>query len=208
MNVLAVLLSLFAFADFSSFSFCRENSRGPFELQCVQLDAEAKGEVTFRRRGADTITAAIQLSPAARDRFTVVLNATGYLKAAETYESGRKVADLGRKRLTLVTPEGTKEATYNFSDLKEVTALTAFFETLINQETIGFDLDNAIQFERLSVPKRLDQIENELRSNRIADPDRLILLLEKIEGDQRLMNYARTQAGRIKKQIQAKGPVR
>ena len=205
MALLTIVLSLFAFADFSSFSFCRENSRGPFEVQCVQLDAGAKGEVKFRRRGADTITAAIQLSPAAQERFNRVLSATGYLDSADKYESGRKVADLGKKRLTLVTPDGaTKEATYNFSDLKEVTALTAFFEALINQETIGFDLTNAIQFERLSVPKRLDQIENELRSNRIADPDRLVLLLEKIETDQRLMNYARTQAGRIKKQIQTK----
>ena len=204
MSLGTILLSFYLFADFSSFTFCRENSRGPFELQCVQLDAEARGGVKFRRRGADTITAAIHLSPAARDRFNAVLSATGYLSAAETYESGRKVADLGKKRLTLVTPAGTKEATYNYSDRREVTELTAFFEALINQETIGFDLDNAIQFERLSVPKRLDQIENELRSNRIADPDRLILLLEKIEGDQRVMNYARIQAGKIKKQIQAK----
>ena len=50
----------------------------------------------------------------------------------------------------------------------------------------------------------LEQIENELKANRIADPDRLILMLEKIEADQRLMNYARTQAGKIKKQIQTR----
>jgi hypothetical protein len=205
MIFLSALVSVLALADFTSFTFCRENSRGPFELQCVQLDFQAKGEVKFKRRGADTINAAIQLSPAARDRFIAVLSATGYLNGPEKYESGRKVADLGQKRLTLVTPEGTKEATYNFSERKEVTELTAFFEALINQETIAFDLDNAIQFERLSVPKRLDQIENELKSNRIADPDRFILLLEKIEADQRLINYARTQAGKIKKQIQSRG---
>ena len=64
--------------------------------------------------------------------------------------------------------------------------LAAFFENLINQETLGFDVDNAIQFDRLSIPKRLDQIENELRANRIADPERLIPLLDKIEADQRV----------------------
>ena len=89
------------------------------------------------------ITAAIQLSPAARDRFNAVIASTGNLNDAEKYESGRKVADLGKKRLTLVTPEGTKEATYNFSERKEVTELTSFFEALLNQQTIGFDLDNA-----------------------------------------------------------------
>src|SRR5262245_8460692 len=204
MSFLSVLLLFFMFADFSSFTFCRENSRGPFEIQCVQLDPEGKGEAKFKRRGADMITAQIQLSSPARDRFNGVLAATSNLDGADKYESNRKVADLGKKRLTLVTSEGTKEATYNFSERKEVTELTSFFEALLNQQTIGFDLDNAIQFDRLSVPKRLDQIEIELKSNRIADPDALVQLLEKIESDQRVMNYARDHAGRIKKQIQTK----
>ena len=82
--------------------------------------------------------------------------------------------------------------------------LAAFFENLINQETLGFDVDNAIQFDRLSIPKRLDQIVNELRANRIADPERLIPLLDKIEADQRVVNYARTRAGKIKKDIQTR----
>jgi hypothetical protein len=69
-----------------------------------------------------------------------------------------------------------------------------------------FDLDNAIQFERLSVPKRLEQVENELRANRIGDPERLIPILERIEKDQQIMNYARGNATRIKKQVQAKKP--
>ena len=204
MSFLSLFLSLSLLADFSSFTFCRENSRGTFELQCVQLDPDAKGEAKFKRRGADTVTSSIKLSSAARDRFLAVLAATGNLNGAEKYESGRKVADLGKKHLTLVTPEGPKEAIYNFSERKEVTELTAFFEALLNQETIGFDLDNAIQFDRLSVPKRLDQIETELKSNRIADPDGLVILLEKIEGDQRVMNYARDHAGRIKRQIQTR----
>jgi hypothetical protein len=198
----ALFLSILRLADFSSFTYCRENSRGLYELQCVQLDSAAKGQVKFKRRQADVVHLQIQLSPAARERFIAVLEARNYLAEGETYESGRKVADLGRKRLTLERPSEKREASFNFSDRKEVMDLAAFFDALINQETIGFDMDNAIQFERLSIPKRLDQIENELRANRIADAERLIPMLEKIETDQRLMNYARTQAGKIKKKIQ------
>ena len=204
MIVSTILISLLTLADFATFTYCRENSRGPYELQCVQLDADARGEVKFKRRDADTVSVQIQLSPAARDRFVGALAATNYLEHGDTYESPRKVADLGRKRLTVEMPSGKREATYNFSDRKEVVDLTAFFEALINQETIGFDLDNAMQFERLSIPKRLDQIENELKSNRIGDPDRLITMLQKIEADQRVMNYARAQATKIIKQIQTR----
>jgi hypothetical protein len=201
---MAIFLSILRLADFSSFTYCRENNRGLYELQCVQLDSTAKGEVKFKRRQAETVNVPIQLSPAARERFMAALAATNYLAQGETYESNRKVADLGRKRLTIELPSGKREAVFNFSDRKDVIDLAAFFDALINQETIGFDVDNAIQFERLSIPKRLDQIENELKANRIADPDRLIPMLEKIESDQRLMNYARTQAGKIKKQIQTR----
>ncbi|PYS07662.1 MAG: hypothetical protein DMG15_29705, partial [Acidobacteria bacterium] len=92
--------------------------------------------------------------------------------------------------------------TFNYSLRKDVTDLSAFYEGLINQETLGFDIRNAMQFEKLSIPKRLEQVENELKANRISDPDRLIPMLERIEADQQIVNYARMQAARIKKRIQ------
>src|SRR5206468_8148541 len=172
--ILALLLSFVTLADFSSFTYCHDNTRGPYETQCVQLDADAKGEIKFKRRLADTVNLPIQLSATARGKFIALLMATNYLDKPETFESGKKIADLGLKRLTIELPSGKREAAFNFSLRKEVTDLSTFFEGLINQETLGFDITNAIQFERLSIPKRLEQVENELRANRISDPDRLI----------------------------------
>jgi hypothetical protein len=149
----------------------------------------------------------LQLSETARQKFVTLLSATNYLENPETFESGRKIADLGAKRLSIELPSGKREGTFNFSLRKDISDLSTFFEALINQETLSFDITNAIQFERLSIPKRLEQIEKEIQSNRIADPERLIPLLERIEKDQQIMNYARTNAGKIKKQIQtAKKP--
>jgi hypothetical protein len=168
----------------------------------VQLDADAKGEIKFKRRQAETVNLPIQLSAAAREKFLSLLAATNYLEHPETFESGKKIADLGAKRVSIEVPSGKREGTFNFSLRKDITDLSTFFEALINQETIGFDITNAMQFERLSIPKRLEQVENELRSNRIADPQGLIPVLEKIEKDQQIMNYARTQAGKLKRQIE------
>jgi hypothetical protein len=203
----AVLVSFLALTDFSSFTYCHDNTRGPYETQCVQLDADAKGEIRFKRRAAEAVNMPLQLSETARQKFTTLLAATNYLENPETFESGRKIADLGAKRLSIELPSGKREGTFNFSLRKDISDLSAFFEALINQETLSFDISTAIQFERLSIPKRLEQIEKEIQSNRIADPERLIPLLERIEKDQQIMNYARTHAGRIKKQIQtAKKP--
>src|SRR5688572_18349019 len=160
MILLAILFSGLRLADFSSFTYCHDHTRGPYEVQCIKLDAEAKGEVKFKRRQAETVDVPIQLSPAARERFLNALAATNYLERPETFESGRKVADLGAKRLMIELPSGNREGTFNYSVRKEVMDLSSFFENLINQETLAFDISNAIQFDRLSVPKRLDQFEN------------------------------------------------
>src|SRR5919198_1139622 len=198
----ALYISLLALAEFSSFTYCHENTRGPYETQCVQLDADAKGEIRFKRRQADRGKLPIQLSATRREKFLSVLAATNYLDHPDTFESGKKIADLGQKRLTIELPSGKREGTFNYSMRKDITDLSSFFEGLLNQETLGFDLLNALQFERLSIPKRLEQLENELKSNRIADPERLVPVLEKIEKDQQVLNYARTQAGKIKKKGQ------
>jgi hypothetical protein len=197
-----VFLSLVVLADFSIFTYCHDNTRGPYETQCVQLDADGKGEIKFKRRQADTVNLPVQLSASAREKFVALLMATNYLDHPETFESGKKIADLGLKRLTIELPSGKREGSFNFSLRKDITDLSTFFEALLNQETLSFDIMNAVQFERLSVPKRLEQVENELRANRIADPEELIPMLERIEKDQQIVNYARTQAGKIKKQIQ------
>lgn len=203
----SALVALIFLADFSSFTYCHDNTRGPYESQCVQLDGDGKGEIRFKRRQAETVNLPLQLSTGGRAKFIALLSSTNYLEHPETFESGRKIADLGAKRLSIDLPSGKREGTFNYSLRKDISDLSAFFENLINQETLAFDIFNAIQFERLSIPKRLEQIENELRANRIADPERLIVLLERIEKDQQIMNYARTHAGKIKKQIQtAKKP--
>jgi hypothetical protein len=198
----AALLFAFLAAEFSNFTYCHENTRGPYEMQCIQLGPEAQGEVKFKRRQAEMVNMPIQLSPPARQKFLTLLAGTNYLEHPETFESGRKIADLGAKHLTIELPAGKREGTFNYSLRKDVTDLSTFFEGLINQETLGFDISNAMQFERLSIPKRLEQLENELKSNRIADPEGLLPLLEKLEADQQIMNYARNQAGKIKKEIQ------
>ena len=201
-----IILALLFFSpqdSFTRFTYCKESARGLYESQCVSMNPQGAGEARLKPRGDEEVKIAFDLSPSGRDRFLSLLGATKFLADRAKYESNRKVADLGLKRLVLDMPAGRREAVYNFSTLKEVTELGTFFDALINQETILADIDTALQFERLSIPKRLDQIENELKANRIADPQRLIPLLERIENDPRLVNFARTRAGRLKQQLLA-----
>src|ERR1051326_9393124 len=183
--MITAAFALFLLADFTNFTYCHENSRGPYEMQCLQFDQNAKGEVKFKRREAETVTVPIQLSDPARDKFLAVLAGTNYLDHPETFESGKKIADLVAKHVTLDMAGTKREATFNYSLRKDVSELQTFFEGLINQETLVFDLQNAMKFEKLSIPKRLERLETEIKANRISDQERLIPLLDKIETDRK-----------------------
>ena len=119
MNVLTLLLLLLWPADFSTFTFCRETDRGPFEYQCVALDPNGKGDFSFKPHGGEAASTPLELSPAAAATFRRLLSATNYLEKGDTYESGKRVANLGLKRLSIEGPMGRREATFNFSKRRE-----------------------------------------------------------------------------------------
>jgi hypothetical protein len=189
-------------APFTRFTYCREMPRGLFEKQCLAVTPDGAGESQLKRRGSDQVQNPFTLSPSGRTKFLAVIAATNNLEDRKNYETKRKVADLGRKHVSLEMSSGTREADFNYSDLKEVNALSAFFDGLLNQQTLMLDLDTAIRYERLSVPERLNQLETELKASRIGDPEALIPLLEKIAQDQRVLDYARQHAEQIKNRLQ------
>jgi hypothetical protein len=201
-TILFLVLLQTAPAPFTRLTYCRETPRGLFEKQCLSVTPDGAGESQLKRRGSDQVQSTFTLSPSGRAKFLEVIAATNNLEDRKNYETKKKVADLGRKHVSLEMPSGTREADFNYSDLKEVNALSAFFDGLLNQQTLALDLETAIRYERLSVPERLNQLENELKVSRIGDPEGLIPLLDKIAQDQRVLAYAREHAEQIKNRLQ------
>ena len=196
--LLAVLLPQ---QTFNRFVYCREFPSGVFEKQCLDLKPDGTGQSRFKRRGSEEASSVLTLSSNGREKFLSVVAATRNLADREKYESKRKVANLGRKHITLEMGSETREAEFNYSDLKEVNTLTTFFDGLINQQVLISDLEMALQYERLSIPERLDQLEGEIKSGRIADPQSLIPVLDKIVQNERVVDYARNHAQQLKSQL-------
>ena len=186
---------------FNRFVYCREFPSGVFEKQCLDLKPDGTGQSRFKRRGSEEASSVLNLSSNGREKFLSVVAATRNLADREKYESKRKVANLGRKHITLEMGSETREAEFNYSDLKEVNTLTTFFDGLINQQVLISDLEMALQYERLSIPERLDQLEGEIKIGRIADPQSLIPVLDKIVQNERVVDYARNHAQQLKSQL-------
>lgn len=196
-----LLAALLPQQTFNRFVYCREFPSGVFEKQCLDLKPDGTGQSRFKRRGSEEASSVLTLSSNGREKFLSVVAATRNLADREKYESKRKVANLGRKHITLEMGSETREAEFNYSDLKEVNTLTTFFDGLINQQVLISDLEMALQYERLSIPERLDQLEGEIKSGRIADPQSLIPVLDKIVQNERVVDYARNHAQQLKSQV-------
>jgi hypothetical protein len=187
---------------FTRFSFCRESPAGQYGIQCFELDSNGKGTFKFSPVDADTVEVGFEFSPDGAVMFNELLEDTDYLEDGDQYESGRRVANLGTKTIVIDGPWGQREAVFNYTTVDEAAALTRFFERLIAQEMFLFDVDIALEFDRLGIPDRLDWLEREIRAGRLADTGRVVALLERIERDQGLVNFARTTATRLKEDIE------
>ncbi len=201
-SFLISLVLLFTQADFTSFSFCREGLETIGSVQCVELDPSGEGTFKITSPDADTIDVAVQLSAAATGRFVRLLAETDYLVDGDQYESGRQVANLGIKTLVAEGSWGRREAVFNFSTRSEVRDLASFVDRLIVQEMLLLDLEAAVFFDRLGIPRHLENVEKQLRADRFADARRWIPVLERIEADRRILNFARSTAARLKAEIE------
>lgn len=180
-------------AGFIEFGFCREIP-GPGEVsECVSLDAGGRGAFTVYEDGEE-FADPLELSVAAMARLLGHLADTGYLEEAAEYQSGRPVANTGRKTLTVEGAWGRREAVFNYSDRGEVISLLTFLDRLIAQEHLRMDLDSALSFDRLNLPALLERVDSERRQSRLVDPARLLEVLERIASDSRVLNLARTNA--------------
>jgi hypothetical protein len=197
------LLALLPQGDFTSFSFCRDGLGGTGDVQCIQLDPSGQGTFMLTYADADTLDVELQLSASGTAKFIELLAETDYLAEADSYDSGREVPSLGLKTLKLEGPQGSREAAFYLATPREASELAAFFDRLITQEMLLLDIESALQFDRLGIPERLDQIERDLGRDRLADARRLIPMLERLAADTRVVNYARTTATRLKQEIEA-----
>jgi hypothetical protein len=200
-SVLLGLLLTTPAETFTQFTYCRAAPSGPFESLCIQLNPSGDGETQFKRREGDDLKFGIMLSPGGTSQFLDLLAGTKYLANANSYESKKKVANLGMKHLTLEMSAVRREAKFNYSEMKDVGALVDYFEALIALETMAVDLGWAVQFDRLGVPDRLDRLESFVKAGRIADPKSLIAVLDVVSSDEHIVNYARAHARALKDKI-------
>ena len=184
------------------FSWLKANSRGNLELYGVELKENGGGEFQFKKRNEEPIHLEITLRPSVITTLFSLFSQSDFLNESKDFVSQRKVADMGMKTVRYETGSAKREVIYNYTEDKGLQQISNFFENLCQQERTLFEMDLALKYDRLGIPKKLDELDQNLSDKRIVAPERFIQVLEKIYQDQSLMHLARKEAKNILSKIQ------
>ena len=200
-------LALPFFAESSphaKYSWQKIMSRGPVELYRIEIDRSGKGKFEFRRRGDESILADFNLRPRALASLDELFQKADFFNTSKDFVSPRKVADTGMKTLGLEEGDKKREVSFNYTEDRFLWQVVEYYENLCQQERSLFELELALKFDKLGIPKRLEILDKDLNSRRIIAPERFTPLLQKIYNDSSLMNIARVEAHRLLASIQKK----
>lgn len=185
-----------------SFAYKFENQRFYIPVIEVDLGPDGAGEVRFKRGESDEVID-LKLKPAPQTlaRIRHLVESTNFVESEEDYQSKKDFSHMGW--MTIVARQGGRErkVRFNYTHNAEVKELSDIFHGLAVQEIQLFDIENARQYQPLDLPKQLEVLESSLRLGRVAEPERVLAMLEDIAGDNTGTLIARNHAGRIIKDI-------
>lgn len=195
-----------------TYSYKFENPR--FDLRVIEIDLNSNGagELRFTRGTSDEVLdCKVKLLPATIARISSLFEASGFLASNTEYQDKKDFAHMGW--VTLGARQGTRErkTRFNFTNNIQIKTLGEIFRAIASQEISLFDIENAERYQPLDLPRQLETLANDLRLERIAEPERLLAALNEIAVDDIQPLIARNHAKKIIEDIKKgkfKSPVK
>jgi hypothetical protein len=191
--------------DGASFGYKYEGPRFPLRLIEIDLTATGSGEVRFvRGESDDVIKIKLKLLPATLARINQLYANAQFLTSSEDYQSKKDFSHLGSMTVTARRGEQSRQARFNYTTNEAIKELTDIFRGIATQHIHLFDIETAQQYQQLDLPQQLDYLENDLRAERIAEPEQVLSALRDLAANDALPLIARNHAIRIITSIEKK----
>ncbi len=184
------------------FTWKKSHSQGAIESYSLELNEKGLGKYQFKKRDQDQVELDFVLRPSAVEALLSLFVQADFLNEAKSFVSQRKVADMGVKTIGFENASRKREVAFNYTEDKTLQEIVNFFENLCHQEKSLFEIDLALKYDRLAIPKKLDELQRNLSAKRIVTPERFASVLERIYQDESLMHIARTEAKKILSKIE------
>jgi hypothetical protein len=181
-----------------SFNYKFENKRFYVPMMEIDLAADGAGEVRFQRGESDDILDhKFKLLPATMARIRQLLEVTHFLDSSDEYQAEKDFSHLGW--VTLLSRQNGRErkVRFNYTQHPQISELADIFRGIATEEMHLFDIETSEQFQPLDLPRLLDAIENDLKLQRITEPERLLAKLQEVAGNPTQPLIARNHATRM-----------
>lgn len=186
----------------AAFGYRFENKRFDISLIEIDLKADGTGELRFKKgESEDIIDRKVKLLMSTGARIRWLLDTTQFLSSEENYQDKRDFSHLGWHEIWQREGGRERNARFNYTTNLRVKELTDIYLGIANQEIDLFSLETAIQFQPLDVPRLLEMLENDLKLERIAEPESLLKPLQDIQIDETMALIARNHARRMVQDI-------
>ena len=169
----------------------------------IEHDADGRGRISFEKKNEETpVIEPLEISSSTIERVVSLWESLRFLESTEDYQTSRQYPHLGTMRLKMQRGARNRTAEFNWTNDKNASLLVNEYRRMADQAMLIFDISVARESQPLNTPKLMDQFEELLKRNGLADPKQLVPLLKDINTDEHLPLIARNHALRLIKKIE------
>ena len=191
-----------------SFSFDRKGVPVPTYRFIVNQDATGsyQGQEIPRSSGGpaelppQSFRSPFSLSPATTARIFSLARQLKYFNIP-CASKAKNVADTGTKILAYTGRDGSGSCTYNYTENKDVQALTEIFQGIAETMDEGRELDRLHRYDRLGLDAAMTFLVQEVSAGHALEVGTIAASLRSITADPDVMERVRTRAGALLTQI-------
>ncbi len=179
------------------YQYLFENERFTTPLQEVVFDGKGRGKFRFIRKGGDEIVNKLELSTTLLAQIQSLFDSLNFIDGNEGYQHKKDFSHLGKMTITMARSGRERSTSFNYTDNQTMSRLVEVFRNIAIQETRVFEIETVRSTDPISTPAQMRLLENELKSNHIADPQRIVPILREIKTDESVPLIARNHAERL-----------
>jgi hypothetical protein len=186
------------------FDFARNGV--PVPSYTLKVGSDGAGSYTAEDKSSSTpqhIAREFNLTPATTKRIFRLAQAVHPDSCAS---KAKNIADTGAKTLTYVASGVASSCTYNFTEAKDIEALTDIFQGMAETMDFGRRVDFLRRFDRLGLDDTIEVLKQEVSAGRALEIGTIAPSLHAVASDPAVMQRVRAKAVALLALIPADSP--
>jgi len=163
------------------------------EFTEIRVPESGPGTCELRALDEDPNPQSMDIGPALRQK---IFTLAGDLREFRgiTLDVKRRIANLGEKTFRYEKGGEADEVKFNYTLNAKAGQLLQIFEAIAREQEDIETLRRRMKYDRLGVNEILMQVDQDVRHQNVAQPERFLPLLEQIAADTRFLEIARQRA--------------